>query len=170
DAVRFHLRHLRLEGKSETTIYHRQKRLEHLAAVLPVPLLEATAEQLYEWRASLKGADVTAATYISHIREFYAFAVRRGLIEADPAAGLPVPKLPRRRPRPIAENDLMNAVSVANKRVRIWLVLAGWCGMRAKEIALLRAENIRARDDQPHILIAFNATKGRRERIIPLSP
>jgi integrase/recombinase XerC len=72
--------------------------------------------------------------------------------------------------RPITEDDLEIAIESAVGNVRVWLVLAAWCGLRAKEIALLRAENIRLRDDPPYLLVASDATKGRRERIVPLPP
>ena len=168
--IRANLRHLRLLGRSEQTVYHRERALRRLAAALPVPLIDADADMLYEWRASLTVTNATAACYLSHVKEFYAWAVARGLVESSPALELPVPPVPRRLPRPIAEADLMSALELAGRRVRLWLVLAAWCGLRAKEIALLRAESIRLRDAQPRILIAGNATKGIRERSVPLCP
>ncbi len=47
-------------------------------------------------------------------------------------------------------------------------MLAGWCGLRAKEIAYLRRENILDTWRPPVLLIAADATKGRRERIVPI--
>jgi integrase/recombinase XerC len=166
--VRSHLKHLRLEGKSELTMYHRERALLRLAAFLPVPLLDADDAMLYDWRASLRVSDAAAAGYISHVKEFYKWAHKRGLIESSPATELPVPKLGRRQPRPIPDADLMKAVADASGTVRIWLVLAAWCGLRAKEIAGLRAENIRLRDRKPVIIVASDATKGTAERTIDL--
>ena len=71
--------------------------------------------------------------------------------------------------RPIPAADLVKALEGTNY-VRPMLVLAAWCGLRAKEIAGLRAENVLVSDDPPHILIVSEATKGRRERNVPLSP
>ncbi len=169
-ALRFHLRHLRLEGKSERTVYHREQVLLRLAAFLPVPLLDATPEQLYDWRVSLKLSDSTVCTYVSHVRMFYQSCVGRELIALNPVRDVPVPPLPHREPRPISEENLAHALEYANRPIRVWLVLAAWCGMRAKEIALIKADSIRMNETQPYIRIAFDATKGKRERGIPLSP
>ncbi|HEY5986678.1 MAG TPA: site-specific integrase, partial [Streptosporangiaceae bacterium] len=54
-------------------------------------------------------------------------------------------------------------------RVRPWLVLAGWAGLRAKEIAYLQRENVLDTAPMPHILIVSTATKGRDERCVPLN-
>ena len=170
DAVRSHLHHLSMRGLSATTIDHRQKALTRLEFAITKPLLEATAADLAAWRAGLGDlASVTIADYLSHVRVFYAWATARGYLETDPAIGLPVPKVPRRIPRPISEAELMEALEQAPLRVRTYLVLAGWCGLRAKEIALLRGENIMLHATPPILLIAWDATKGRTERTIPLS-
>lgn len=170
-AVRAHLRHLRLEGKSPVTVYHRERALARLAAWLaPCPLTQATAGQLYEWRASLDVAGATIAGYVSHVQGFYAWAVDRNYLAVNPAAGLPVPPVPRRQPRPIAEADLALALDHAAGRVRTWLVLACMCGLRAKTIAMLRGEQLRLRDDPPHILVTAETSKGRIEHRVPLHP
>lgn len=121
------------------------------------------------WRSGLELAPATVAVYVSHVQMFYAWAYATGLLPADPAANIPVPKVPRRLPRPISEDDLTAALESASLRVRTWLVLAGWSGLRAKEIARLRGENVKLRADQPVILVASDATKGIRERVVPLS-
>src|SRR5258708_4579886 len=158
-AVRAHLRHLALLGRSKLTINHRERALIRLAAWLNAPLLDVTAMDLYDWRASPPVGGGTVPGDVSHVREFYVFCVKRGFIDTDPSAGIPIPPSPRREPRPISEKDLLAAVTNANGRVRTWLVLAGWCGLRAKEIALLRAECIRLRDERPCIRIAWDATR-----------
>jgi integrase/recombinase XerC len=63
----------------------------------------------------------------------------------------------------------MAAVAGAPLRIRPWLVLAGWCGLRACEIAGLRRENVLDTARPPVLLIAAGATKGNRERIVPVS-
>ena len=46
---------------------------------------------------------------------------------------------------------------------------AAWCGLRAKEIAYLRRENILDTAEPPVLMVASDATKGRRARLVPLS-
>ena len=150
------------------TIASRRRALHRLEAALPVPLLQASAEELAAWHAGLAVAPGTLAGYISHAIQFYAWAAAEGLVDASPAVDLPVPKLARRLPRPISEGELAAAVTGAPARIRPWLVLAAWAGLRAKEIAYLRRECVLDAARPPSLLIAHDATKGTRERIVPL--
>src|SRR5258708_24422063 len=168
-AVAALLRHIRIEGKSGRTVYDREITLNRLAKALPVPLLEATADDLYEWRAALEGLkDATVACYASSVISFYRWAVKQGLAAQNPAGDRPVPPVPHREPHPIADADLTLALSSAPGLIRIWFLLACGCGLRAKEITLLRAECIRLREATPHLRITHTATKGRKERTVPV--
>ena len=164
-----HLAALRQQGCSEGTIEARRRALERMGRRLPVPVLEAGPDHLAAWREGLPVTGNTVAGYVSHARHFYDWARRSGLADSNPAAGLPVPRVTRGLPRPIGEDVLMAAVAAAPPRVRPWLVLAGWAGLRAKEIALLRRERVLDTATPPVILVAADATKGRRERVVPAS-
>lgn len=164
-----HLDHMRLLRRAPGTIGARQRALARMAALLPVPLLDATPADLLAWQAGLNLTDGAAANYVRHAQVFYRWAVEAGFIGTDPSAGLPVPRTGRRLPRPIAERDLMEALDCAPRRIRLWIVLAAWAGLRACEIAYLRTENImlHARP-RPLIYIAADATKGLTEHVVPL--
>ena len=164
-----HLDWMRQRGLRPSTIYQRRRALTRLAAALPCGLLAAGEPELAAWRAALTIGDAATVSYVSAVREFYRWAAGHGLIPADPAASLPTPKLARRLPRPISEASLIDALQYAPRRVRPWLVLAGWAGLRACEIALLRRECILDQAQVPALLIAADATKGRTERIVPMS-
>lgn len=164
-----HLEWMRLRGMAASTARRREVVLGWVAAGLGKPLLEASAGELLAWRKGLRVAPDAAAVYVSHVTQFYRWATERGLIGGSPAVGLPVPRRARRLPRPVAESDLMMAVAAARPRIRPWLVLAGWAGLRAVEIAGLRREHVLDTARPPVILIADGATKGHRERIVPVS-
>jgi integrase len=132
-------------------------------------LLVATAADLAAWRASLAAGPGAIADAVSHARGFYAWAAATGLRPDNPAAAIPLPSRPRRLPRPVAEDDLAAALACASERVRPWLVLAAGAGLRAKEIALLRRENVHDTARPRAILIAADATKGHAERVVPMS-
>src|SRR5260221_9768194 len=163
-----HLDELRLLGQSEGTIYARRRAIERMASIIGTPLLEATQGDLRAWRAGLRVTDNTAVHYASHARRFFDWAVAAGLMDHNPARGLLVPFLTRGLPRPIGEDDLLSAVTGAPARIRPWLVLAGWAGLRAKEIAYLRRERVLDTAAPPVLLIARDATKGPRERGVPV--
>lgn len=168
NAVIAHLRHLEMRGHTDASVYARWRALARLAAALPCVLPDATPGHLAAWRESLTTGPAATVNNISHVREFYAWAVTAGLVAENPAAGLPVPRLPRRLPRPVSEPDLMAALAHADDRVRPWLVLAGWAGFRAREIAYLRVENVLDTHLPPQLLVAADAGKGRRERLVPM--
>ncbi len=170
-AVRKHVDRLLMEGKSERTAEVRGQTLARLRKTAGVPLLEVTAEQLYDWRAGLAHlSDTTVANYISNVACFYRWCVKEKLIGENPAEDIPVPKLPSRQPHPISEAELWHAISYAQYPVRLWLMLAAGCGLRQKEIRLLRVDAIRLRDANPHIEVRYDATKGKTERTVPVPP
>jgi integrase/recombinase XerD len=163
---------MQMEGKPDTTIYARTTALKRAKKIIGVPVEDADRDQLLHWRAALNGR---AATYIlaqvSHIRCYLTWLCEEdGYRPDNPGRRIPVPRKPCALPHPISEADLQDAIDHATGRIRCWLVLGGWAGMRPIEIALLRRKYIRERDPEPHIFIAADATKGIRERVIPLSP
>jgi integrase/recombinase XerC len=166
-----HLRYLEQSGLAASTVEARRRALTRLQGALDCPLLEAGAADLAAWRAALTIDPDSVGDYVSHVRQFYAWAIEASLgIYINPAEKLPVPKRSRRVPRPISEPDLFSAMAGAPPRIKPWLVLAGWCGLRAKEIALLRRENILDSARPPVLIIARDATKGHHERVVPLHP
>lgn len=193
-----HLAYLRLSGGRPTSVYARKRALIRLAAWLEANgeeprtapstsrrgpglpmdradfskgLLDATPADLAAWRASLAVGDRAVVAYAGHVREFYRWCVAEGLITSNPAAGLPLPRLGRSLPRPIGEENLMDALATAPRRIRLMIVLAAWCGLRAREIALLRRECILETLTPPVLLVEAAAVKGgRAERVVPLSP
>lgn len=169
EALWSHLSWMQLRRLSAGTIYQRRRNVMRLAAALPVPLLDATSETLAAWMASLRVGEPALAAYLSHVRSFYSWAEGEGLVVPNPAAGLPSIRRGRILPRPIGEAQLLDALEFAPGRVRPWLVLAAWAGLRAKEIALLRAECVLHNAPVPVLLIAADATKGRNERVVPMS-
>jgi integrase len=166
--VEEHLEYLRLAGRARTSRYARRRALARLQAAAGLPLLELTRADLLAWRAGLAVDDDVVRQYVSHAHQFYAWAVGAGYLPASPAENIPVPRRTQRLPRPMADAQLFAAVSGAPERILPWLVLAAWCGLRAKEIALLRRENVLDTGQPPCLLIAHDATKGRRERVVPL--
>lgn len=168
--VAAHLKHLKMLGQTSDTIYCRRRALARMTAALGKPLLEASSADLLTWRASLTVGPATVVAYVSHAREFYRWAVENaGLLEKSPAMRLPVPRLPHREPRPISEGRLYTAVTGARQRIRPWLVLAGWAGLRAREIAYLRRECVLDGQQKPELLIDARAAKGGTERLVPMS-
>ena len=167
--VAAHLEWMRQQGLAASTIDKRRRVLARVAVFTGGPCWDATAVQLADWRGQLTAGDDAVAADLSQVRSFFGWLRAEGLRDEDPSARLIRPRLARRLPRPIPEDQLLHALASAGPRVRPWLVLAGWCGLRAKEIALLRRERVLETRRPPGILVAADATKGRTERYVPMS-
>jgi site-specific recombinase XerD len=165
DLVHQHLDYLRRKNCSPRTRHDREGALRRLAAYLDKPLVEATAEDLDSWQSSLRVSISAIATYTSHVASFYRWALEQGHLDSDPATLLPRPRIPRRFPRPIPEQDLRVAITCATEPLRTWLVLAAYCGLRAGEIARMETYDVSNEGDIWTLLVRG---KGDRERFVPL--
>lgn len=161
-----YLKHLRRRNLSPRSIALYRSIL--LRADFFAGLVDATADDLACWLDMLPLAPRARYTYISALHGFYRWAVREDLIDGDPTEKLERPKLPRTVPRPIANVDLELALSLAEGRMRAWLTLAAYQGLRCQEIAGLRVDDLLFGHTPP--LLVVSAAKGRRERILPLHP
>lgn len=166
-AVTAHVAWMRLRRLSEATVELRCVALRSLARHTARPALAATAADLDSWQRALDVSDQTRASYVSQVASFYAWAVGEGLVEQDPSVVLVSPKLPRRQPRPISEDDLALALAAAPPRIEPWLELAAYAGLRAGEIARLDRRDVLDHADPP-VLVVMG--KGGRERVVPLAP
>lgn len=163
-----HLEWMRQHGLAASTMDKRARVLARVAAFTGQPACEATEAELLAWRARLSAGPDAVAADLSHVRAFFRWLRWEGLRDDDPSARLIRPKLARRLPRPIPEDQLMHAVQAATPRIRPWLVLAAWAGLRALEIAYLRRERVIETGRPPGILVAADATKGMHERYVPM--
>lgn len=132
-------------------------------------ILEATRDDLTAWQLA-RADDLAPGTLITHIavlRGYYRWAMKDGLIESDPSDVLEAPKAPRRLPRPIAEQDLADALGRANEHVRAILALAAFAGLRSCEIAGLDWSEVKLVGRAPIVRVVG---KGSHERIVDVSP
>lgn len=131
------------------------------------PLLEVTPAELDTWQAGLRVSFSSISTYTSHIHSFYAWAVDTGRIDADPSKDLANPKVPERMPRPIPEKDLRDAIVTAgyDQQLLCWLLLAGFCGLRAGEISLVGREDFTIDQANGGAFLLVHG-KGGRERVV----
>lgn len=161
-------RWMRLRGLSPNTARQRLACLDRMCRATGIlDPTQVRAVDLAAWQQGWRLSAQSHSTYISHLAAFFAWALESGHVDADPTRVLVRPKLPRRLPRPIPEDRLMEALTAAQGRVRAYLALAAYAGMRACEIAELRREDVH--DDAP-VPVVVVMGKGRKERIVPLAP
>jgi site-specific recombinase XerD len=162
-----HTQWMRLRGLSERTIGGRKSALDLLTKHASKPVRDITPDDLHTWQITLGVLALnTRKSYVSHVREFYAWAADNGVVPANPTAVLIMPKVPPGLPRPIGERALEFALAQAPLRIRLWLELAAYDGLRAAEIAAIERPDVMENADPAGL---FVHGKGRRERVVPLS-
>lgn len=141
--IRLHCNYLARTGATDRTVHHRRENLRRLAESLP-GLLTVTGDQLDDHQAALSGhvSLSSLATYKSHWRGFYSWAIDCGYIDVDPTARLPRTRVPKRPPRPIPPDDFEEALACAPEPIYCWLVLGAYMGLRAGEVARIRREDV----------------------------
>ena len=131
-------------------------------------LTTATRPVLEAWLDTLNLAPRARYTYISALHGFYLWAISENLAPTDPTLRIARPKLPQTVPRPISTADLEQAIQLADRRMRCWLCLAAYQGLRCQEIAGVSVDDVLLGHDPPILIVT--AGKGRKERIVPLHP
>lgn len=166
-ALREHLEWMRLRGLAETTIEQRRRCIHRLERRTQHAALLQTAASLDAYQRTRLSANAgSRSVEISHLQAFFRWAVQKRLLRADPAAVLIQPRRPKRVPRPIPEPDLLIAITQAPDRIRPWLVLAAYAGLRACEVARLDRADVLERADPPVVILRG---KGDKERVVPLN-
>ncbi|MBI3581122.1 MAG: tyrosine recombinase XerC [Nitrospinae bacterium] len=144
-----------------------------------------TSRTIRAFGADLHRRGMSAATIerkLCSLRSFFKYLVREGFLPTNPAAGAPIPKKPRRRPRVLDVDEayaLMESASAGrhgnpavlggkiasptNLRDRAILELFYGCGMRISELQGLNRDDYDAGSRVIRVM-----GKGRTERILPV--
>lgn len=135
-------------------------------------LVAARRTDLLAWmsRGLAEGVKTsTAARRLSGLRRFYRFLLREGLIAEDPTLRIDGPRLPRRLPDSLTEDEVESLLAAPDPEVPIELrdkamleILYG-CGLRVSELTGLRVDQVNVRQGVVRI-----TGKGGKERMVPL--
>lgn len=111
----------------------------------------------------------TAARRLSGVRRFYRFLLRERVIAEDPTLRIDSPRLPRRLPDTLTEQDVEALLTEPDPEVALELrdkamleILYG-CGLRVSELTGLRVDQVNLRQGVVRI-----SGKGDKERLVPL--
>jgi integrase/recombinase XerD len=111
----------------------------------------------------------SAARHLSSLRGFSKFLVREGLLEHDPTSLTARPRLGRRLPRALGENELVRLLEVPDistlrgLRDRAMLSVAYAAGLRVSELVRLEIGDL---DLERGVVAALG--KGQKRRLVPL--
>jgi integrase/recombinase XerD len=111
----------------------------------------------------------TAARRLSGVRRFYRFLLRERVVAEDPTLRIDSPRLPRRLPDTLTEQDVEALLTEPDPEVALELrdkamleILYG-CGLRVSELTGLRVDQVNLRQG----VVRFTG-KGDKERLVPL--
>lgn len=105
------------------------------------PLVSVRPSEVQAWAADLSRthSPATARHSLGVLRRVFDYAVRDGVIQRNPAAGIRLSKVQGNDPRPLTHHDLWRlAGQLTGARDRLLVLVAGYCGLRWGELAALQ--------------------------------
>lgn len=134
--------HLVAGGRASGTVNVRISHIRRCLAFIGKPLWAVKPSDIERWLAAGEWGPAARKSARTSVRVFFAWAVREGLIESNPAAAIiPVPQV-RAVPRPCPDALISDAMAVASPRVRLAIEIMATCGLQRDECARVRASDV----------------------------
>lgn len=130
-------------------------------------LATVTSQQLTDWLARPGWSTDTRRSQRAALRSFYGWLQATGQRPDDPSRLLRRIRAAKHQARPAPDSAVQEAIDRSDARSRLMVTLAVRLGIRRGEIALVHS------DDLIQDLVGWSLLvhgKGRKERIVPLSP
>lgn len=134
----------------------------------PKPLGEAETADVESFLDARTLSARTRYGWISRLHCFYEWAQIEGHVTADPTLRVVRPRVRKKLPRPAATADIYVAMQMADARMRCWLALMAYQGLRCQEVAGIEREDVLDTADPPMLFVRCG--KGGKERMEPLHP
>lgn len=166
DRIDEYLDDLADRDKTEATIATFGTILRHADRELEYGLAEANSDEIRDWINQDNRSRSTRSTYRTAIAGFFGFhcdPMRDDRLDYDPTILVPKVRVPRRPPRPAAEDIVSDILGRARDPFRGWYALAGFGGLRCIEIAALDRGHITEESMELH-------GKGGKYRSVPVHP
>lgn len=145
-----------------------------------------TEQNLVTWLSRPNLSPKTRSMYISTFHSFFSWALRGDqgkpiyapvVVDYDkddnpvtipflPTAEIEKPRTHQRHPRPMPRDDIRHAIASADPKVRCWILLGAYEGMRCQEIAFLAREDV----SELNGTLEITHGKGDKQRYVPLHP
>ena len=147
---------------------------------------QVDADHIRAWLASLhrRRSPATRGRKLASVRAFFRWLIREGEVRDDPTAGLPMPKLEKRLPRPLSVDDCEQLITNDRRTLRQpapeggdrerrsqWMTLRDRAlvellygtGIRIGELVALAVRDLELRAREVRVM-----GKGGKERIVPI--
>ncbi len=134
---------MRAEGLSDRTVIERVQAVRRCARASGADALRLDEEGIVAWLASPSLSPGSRQKYFGSIRAWSTYLQRTGRRPDDPTEYLRSPRVPRRQPRPVADEGLALVLqSRMHHRTRVMIHLMAYQGLRRHEVAKFRGEDI----------------------------
>lgn len=130
---------------------------------------EVAINRFFAWRAQNGVSSRSIARLLSTLRGFYQYALRENKIQQDPTLNIESPKLGRRLPDVLSEEDVEALLDAPNTeeaiglRDKAMLELLYACGLRVSELIALQTSDIHLMQGVIRVM-----GKGSKERLVPM--
>lgn len=143
--IDWHCNDLALANLRASTIAQRRRTIGRLMRHIGIDetqLLEVGPRDLTSFLARPLAPN-SRAVETTHLKRFYEWCVDVEILDLSPGRRLRRPRVPRLLPHPISEGDLAMAVELAEPtRIRPWLLLGAFAGLRACEMSGLHSSSM----------------------------
>ena len=176
-AIDLYLDHLRVErALSTNTLLAYARDLSKFASHIEqhsTPVRSINLASVSSWMATLTRSGLgtrSLSRHLSAVRGLLRFLVREGLIQQDPTERAARPRIGRRLPKTLSEQDVLALLAAPSNetrrgmRDRAMLALMYACGLRVSEIIELEIGDI---DLQRGIVAVLG--KGQKRRLVPIA-
>lgn len=137
-----------------------------------LPLAEVTTADIESWVQAKHWAPKTIHGYVTDVRTLYHFAIRRGYLDRNPAAGVELPVLDKTSPIQVHTPDQVRTVLETARRrdldVCRVLAIRYFAGIRTAECHRLRESDLKL--DQDLIEVPAIKAKTRARRLVTVQP
>lgn len=134
---------MQAQGMAERTYAERPQMVTRAARHATVEAHGLTSRQIMTYLSRAKIGQSTRANYHVALTAWFAWLIDNGHRDDNPMDGIPKPKVPRRRPRPMETAHLKKVLSSRmHRRTRTMILLAAYQGLRVSEIAKVRGEDV----------------------------
>lgn len=111
-----------------------------------------TEEQVAAWVNDQRLRPSTRKSRLTKLRPYMAWLIRQGVIDTDPTADIAPPRIPSGQPRDLTYDEVAQLLTVCrDDRDRLMVLLAAHCGLRAGDMARIRAEDLDWHGQRLHV-------------------
>lgn len=145
---------MKAQGKSKCTIDAYRSDLEQFNKAMNKPLAEIRYSDMQKWVNDMAGGNLSAssrARKISAVKSFFRYLVKMEVIDRNPAESLDAPKLEKREPKVISNEDASEVLFVAKnsgENERTWfrnytvMALFMFTGIRREELTNIKLADV----------------------------